>query len=296
MFSRHTPAPMIQGSHPRGPGAHQYLASDVSGVSWDELSGIPAPPGTSLGAMAAQGMFSEVANALALAQVGVFTPWASRTGDMAWEEIRNPDTNVIAFSLTDAQINTAEQVTFGAPLPFVVVMTDKPLTSDQVAAMWEGTAYHPYETQAVYRQDDAKPIPNIYFMHWGERIDIAELPKAPLAIAPRARAVGGVLIFGAQIPVQGSTTRQPPAVTSFDDAMSLQFGQVAPSMPTRVPSLPLTMPTTPVPGPAPMAPPALGPGGAMVTAPAATKMNLGLPIAVGLGAAALGFVIWRNTR
>jgi hypothetical protein len=251
----------------------------ASGAVFDELGSIPAPPGTSLGQLSAQGMFAEISTALGLQPVGVFTPWASRTGDVAWDEIKRPDTNVMAWSLSDEQIGQATAVTFGQPLPFVVVATKGPLSQAQVAAMWEGTAYAPYETQAVYRQDDAMPIPTIFFMHWGERIDMGQLPKQVLAIAPRALQVGGQLLFAAQIPVQGSTTRAAPAM-SFDNALT---GQLAINV----------APAVPVPTPAAITQPA-PPGGAAIQPPATRKLNLGVPIVVGIGAAALGFWFWKR--
>jgi len=258
----------------------QYLEHGGTGQAFDEYTSIAAPPGTSLGDMSAQGVFAELGQALGLRPMGIYTPWASRTGDVNWEEIRNPDTNVIAWEINDAQVNSVPTISFGEPLPFIVILTKKPMTETEVAAMWDGTAYQSYETQAVYRQDDAKPVPTIYFMHWGERIDISKLPKQTLALVPKAESAGGQLVFAAQIPSQGSTTRSSPATPNFQSALEQQLTLAGP----------LTAPATMTPSPP-----------IMVPAPAAApkpsgKMNLSLPIAVGLGAAALAFVIKRQLR
>lgn len=258
-----------------------YLEHGGTGQAFDEYSSIAAPPGTSLGDLSAQGVFAELGQALGLRPMGIYTPWASRTGDLNWEEITNPDTNVVAWEINDAQVNSVPTISFGEPLPFIVILTKKPMTETEVAAMWDGTAYQPYETQAVYRQDDAKPVPTIYFMHWGERIDIAKLPKQTLALGPKAQAVGGQLVFAAQVPVQGSTTRSPPATPNFQTALDSQMNLAAP----------ITVPATMTPSP----------GTSMQPAPAAPvstskKTNLSLPIAVALGAAALTFVIKRQLR
>jgi hypothetical protein len=245
-----------------------------AGAAWDSYRMIPAPPGTSLGAMDSQGILAEAAATLQLQPLGVYTPWASRTGDTTWEEIKNPDTNVALWGITDAQVAAVQQITFGSPLPFVAIITKGPMTQTSVDAMWSGTAYKAYETQAMYRQDDAKPVPTIFFLHWGERIDMAELPKQTLALEPRAAAVGGVLVFAAQIPVQGSTARtSPPAVASFQDALEAQL-TLAPVV---------VMP--PAPPPVVIAPPPVVPV-------AAAKTNLSLPIAVGLGGIVLGYMFW----
>lgn len=270
----------------------EYMEHGGSGAPWDAMAMIPAPPGTSLGQMQAQGMFAELANSLGLEALGVYTPWATRTGDTSWEEIRNTDSNIVLWGLTDAQIAAVPQMTYGSPLPFVAIITRSPMTESQVAKMWAGTAYRPYETQAVYRQDDAKPVPTIMFLHWGENIDISELPKSPVNVSWRAMGVDGTLVFAAQIPSQGSTTRDLPAAPSFDSALASQMTASGPiTMPATVTSPPPVM--SPVPGPITTTLPGTV---ATATPAAAGKMNLSLPIAVGLGAAALTFVIWRKTR
>lgn len=241
------------------------------GTAWDEIGILPAPPGTSLGQMDAMSLFSEVSDALRLRPIGVVTPWAARVGDLEWEDIPHPDTNVMLWELTDAAINAVPEVTFGSPLPFVGIVTSRPMSVAETRKMWEGTAYAPYETQAVYRQDDAKDPPTALFLHWGERIDIAKLPKEVLLLGPRASAAAGSLVFAAQIPAQNSTTRAAPS-SSFASVLARQ----AP--------LPPEPPPNPTPGPIPLGP------------VKEDKMNLGVPIAVGLGAAALGFLLWKRKR
>jgi hypothetical protein len=255
---------MVMRAYSEGPG-------DAIPAPWDERQMEIAPPGTSLGQMDAASLFSEIVSALQLRPLGLVTPWATRKGDLEWEEIINPDTNIQLWGLTDGQINAATQVTFGSPLPFVVVVTRLPLTTSDVAKMWEGTAYAPYETQAVYRQDDAKPVPTMYFAHWGERIDISKLPQKTLAIEPRAKAVGGDLVFAAQVPVSRSDHNPPPG--TFRQAYDIQLATTGYAA---------AKPPAPGPQPIPLAPAPDEP------------LRLGVPIALGLGAAALGFFLWRN--
>lgn len=245
-------------------------AASAMGTPWDEFSMLPVPPGTSLGQMDAMSLFSEVVAALNLRPIGIVTPWATRSGDMSWEDIPRADTNISLWELSDAGVNAVPEITFGSPLPFVGIVTSQPMTTEQVRKMWEGTAYNPYETQAVYRQDDAKPIPTLLFLHWGERIDMAKLPKDVLALEPRARAAGGTLVFAAQVPVESSTERAPPPMT-FADTLRGQMATNAAQPPA---------PAPPAPAPIVLAPQKEEP------------LHLGVPIAVGLGAAALGFFLW----
>lgn len=252
-------------------------------VTWDSMPMIPAPPGTSLGQMAAQSLLAEVAEALGLSPLGVYTPWATRGGDISWDEIRNPDTNIAVFGLTDALIQQAAAVTYGQPLPFVAIITKSPMTQTAVDAMWAGTAYKAYETQAVYRQDDAKDPPTIAFLHWGERIDMADLARQTLSLGPKAAAVGGALVFAAQVPVQTTSMRAAPSIP-FDMALSSQLtASGAPVKPIAV-----------EPVPAAVVPSAAMPITTAAPAAPSGKTNLALPLAVGAGAAVLGFILWRK--
>lgn len=250
----------------------QYLTSSQAGAAWDAQSMVPAPPGVSLGTIQAAGLLSEMADALGLQPAGVYTPWATRAGDVSWEEIKNPDTNLLLFLLTDPQITAATQITFGQPLPFVAILTREPLTQEIVRQLWNGTAYEPYETQAVYRQDDAKEPPTLFYLHWGSRIDLPDLPRQQLAIAPRANQAGGDLVFAAQVPREGTTTRGEPALP-----FQMAFEQQVVHAPV------VTAGPAPVPAPLPPAP---APAGTNASAPWL------LPAAVAVGAGALGYFFW----
>jgi hypothetical protein len=257
---------------------HPYMERWGRGAAWDEHRMIPAPPGTSLGDMPAASLFAEMVSALGLQAIAVYTPWASRVSDIEWEPIESPDTNIMTWGLTDAAVNAVPEVTFGSPLPFVAIVTAGPLTVDGARKLWDGSAYAPYETQAVYRQDDAKDTPTIFFIHWGERIDMSKLPAQTLALEPKAASVGGRLVFAAQIAREGSTTRGAPSLP-FQTAYAAAFA------------------APPAPGPSPVAtPPSAGPAPIPIRHEPDKDSGLGVPIAVGVGAAALAFVIWRNRR
>lgn len=264
-----------------------YLDAAAVGSPWTELHAVPAPPGTSLGNLGGQDVFAQIGQALQLQLVGVYTPWASRRSTIEWEPIDNPDTNIMAWRLTDAGIQAAMNLAFGQPLPFVAILTASPLDDGTMHSMWDGTAYRYYETQVVYRQDDAGEPPKPFFLHWGERVDIAELPPQVAQVEPRAARVSGLLVFAAQVPREGTTTRAAPT-SRYEDLL-------VPSAPPPPPPPPPSLvqqprPAPPLsPGPAPAPPPA-------AAADAAPKMNLALPLAVTLGAAAVGYYVWSSKR
>lgn len=249
------------------------------GAAWDELPMIPAPAGTSLGQTDVASILAEVATALSLNPVGIYTPWATRTGDLTWEEIKNPDTNIALYQITDDQVNAVPQITFGSPLPFVGIVTKNPLTETQVAAMWDGTAYEPYQTQAIYRLDDAKDVPTLYFLHWGSRIDSDSPLQRSLAIGPKAASANGSMVFAAQVPFTPSTARSGPPPLSFNDALTSQMA--AASAPAQA-QIPVTAPAAPA---APVA-----------TAAPTARSNVPVALAVGAGLGVAVFLFWRRKR
>jgi hypothetical protein len=244
----------------------------------DERRVVPVPASAGLGQLPSLELFEGLPASLGLPEIGVYTPWATRTGDMTWEPgSESPNTNIMVWGLTDQQVNLAQEVGFGNPLPFVVIMTEQPLTNGTIDAMWGGTAYAPYETQAIFRQDDAKPVPTIRFLHWGERIDMANAPQHLRPLEAAAQSQNGQLSFAAQIEARESTQRDFPALP-FDDALTAQLA--------------LT-PRAPVPG-LPASQQAPYPQQIEVIAEAPSQRSAAMPILVGIGSAVLTY--WIVTR
>ena len=250
-----------------------------------------APLGTSLGALPEAAFLTELADALGLAPIGVYTPWATRVSDLEWESPeRAPDTNTALWRLTDVALQAARDVTFGSPVPFVAILSQTPLTSTEADSLWSGTPYRAYETQAVYRQDDGKPIPTIFFLYWGERLDESEVPPHPRSLEQTAAIAEGVLVFGMQIPAGSSTTRDWPA-TPFATALEMHDLIESPARAAPAP--------VPVPVPVPAAP-------ARSTSPAAASPRSGAlalssepdwkPWAVGAAVAVGAFFVWRQVK
>lgn len=193
--------------------------SSIQGLS---ASALGVPPGTAVEPQVAE-LLRDLAVQLGLKEMGVVTPWATRVGDMSWREIENPDTNIAMFQLTDSQINEAtSSVLFGQPLPFVTIATGELQMISEINRILENSNYELFETQGVYSQNDSDPIPTIVFLHWLRVKDLSDQPTRNVKSMDQvAKEMQGSLTFSQQVPVEGTTTRQPPSV-SFEDAFNLQ--------------------------------------------------------------------------
>ena len=206
-----------------------YASYARTGVSSEEHSGTPAPHGMSLGQIPANSVWSEIPSALGLPFVGKYTLWATRKGDLSWDARQSPpDVDLAVYELTDAAVAGAAEAAFGHPLPFVAILTDEPLTEARVEALWSNTAYEPHSTEALYRQDDARPVPMIYFLHWGLRMESADAPQRLRSLDARAQAALGTLVLGLQVP-RTTTEREFPA-TPFDRALWTQLALAEPNV------------------------------------------------------------------
>lgn len=251
-------------------------------VKFDALG---APPGTSMPSSVAE-LLRGLAEQLVLPSVGISTPWATRTSDLDWQEIRNPDTNVQTYILQDVDLARAQQAMFGQPVPFVVIKTLDPVPQAALEAAAQGSAYEFYETQAVYRQDDKNPIPRIEFFNWMRRVPLDEEGGKPMGQV--ASELNGDLQFGLQVPVESTTSREAPTI-SFQEAYDAQF---LPAPPGGDPVPPV--PEAPVPVPDPEAP-APEPE-KQVPVPRAAAQPSWAPLLVAGTIAVAGVVLWQTTR
>lgn len=197
-----------------------------------EHKAIGAPPGTSMEQQMAE-LLRDLPQQLSLPGVGISTPWAGRTGDMEWKEISQPDTNVQTFLIRDEDLRNVDQVLFGQPIPFLVIKTLDPVTRAKLESALLGSAYEMFETQAVYRQDDPNPVPRIEFFNWVRRVPLEE--EGSKSMQQVAAEAGGDLLYGQQVPVEGTTSREPPAI-SFQQAFDQQFLAPTEPMPADVPA------------------------------------------------------------
>jgi hypothetical protein len=258
-----------------------------------ERSSVPLPQGTGLGQLQALELFENVPQQLALPFLGYFLKWAEREGDLQWREVSAPlppnHSDALAlYALTDQQVRQAEEIAFGDPLPFVAIVTQEPLSATAVEQMWKKTAFAPYETIAIFKDGDPEVVPRIYFLHWGQRIDMANAPQHVEPLESAALQYNGQLVWAAQtesiygegwrIGPEGSRTHWP--TLPFSDALAAQLA--------------LT-PASAQPGAPPAPPPQIVTQTTVAPATPSFWSSTNAPIIVGFGAAALAF-FWVRKR
>lgn len=195
-----------------------------------------APPGTAIDPGLAD-LLSNLTTQIGLSSAGVFTPWAGRVSDLQWQEIKSPDTNIAMFGIDDRQVNLAQQLMFGQPIPFLTIRTLQVAPTAKIEQALGGSAYELFEVQATYSQEDNDPIPQIWYLYWVRRLPLEEEGKKSMEQV--AQELNGSLYFSQQVPAESSTLRSAPTV-SFEQAR----GGSTPVEPPKT-----TAPTNPAPKP-----------------------------------------------
>jgi hypothetical protein len=153
------------------------------------------------------------------------------------------------FEISQLKIQQATLALFGQPLPFVTVYTTLLQPTVQVQSILAEAPYELFQTQAVYRQDDPNPIPQIGLLHWLRVKDIGQAPSKPKSLDVVAQEMGGRLMFSQQVPVESTTIRPMPDIPI--DAVTDLLRTIP--MPGVIPPIPL--PGGPLPFPIPGVPP-----------------------------------------
>jgi hypothetical protein len=212
--------------------------------------------------------------------LGTFVPWADQVGDVDWKVV-SPDTRYALYPVTSDLLAATERAAFGQPVGFVTVFSTKPLLLSEAAALFNGTPYEYFSTDAVYRADDAKPAPTIYFVFWGRLRADAQTIGNYANLEKQANSAGAQLSFPVNMPVPAGVSQ--PQV-DFNLAMRAQM-------------MPAAAATTPL-APAAVTPSAsLLPGAA--TAPQEPSTGIGtvlMVIAVGGVAAYAGYRIVKSRK
>jgi len=254
----------------RGVGA--YYAWDENqaiGTSPDGLGAVQTPePGfaeEALSHLLAGSLSIPGAPAAASATLGVYTPWASQSGDVDWQPTR-ADWNLLVTPITDAQLKAATQASFGQPVGWVAVLTSVPAKLSLAENAFDSSEYEFFAGEATYRQDDLAATPKAYFFYWGKLRDDTTGGKGSLGAV--ARALGGQLVFPLQAPLTGKERGAPAGAFSQAGSKALTVG------PAVIPGVPVTA----------------------AAAPGARKPSWLLLLAVGGAAAAGGWWLLKRSR
>jgi hypothetical protein len=175
----------------------------------------------------AEQSFLELIRIKRIPPLGVFTPWGVQTGSIDWETVAEPDYNVVVYPVTDSLIRVAERDAFGHELGFVAVLTPRPVTRDVAEKAFIGTPFELLSAEAIYRLDDAQPVPQLYYLYYGKRRDdFTDSSGGRGTLEPVAQRLGGQLVFPVQRARSGKERSHPStAVTAAMAVQSMASGE-----------------------------------------------------------------------
>jgi hypothetical protein len=192
---------------------------------------IPAPPGVTIPPQLAA-MVDLIVGHLHLEDLGLYSPWATRTSDVSWEEIRQPpDLNIAVAGFSDSLLLQSSVITMGQGIAFLAVLSETLPTQTTLRDALRGTAYGYYETQGVYRQSDTAAVPRISFLHWIQRRMSGDSDYGGGSLDGVAKAFGGRLVLAMQTPGQGTVMQRPAPALTFSLALQQQLGIVPTGLP-----------------------------------------------------------------
>lgn len=206
-------------------GAHEDAAAagfgadgDASSFAVQQLIGILR--GTQPGAVAPVTPF------------GIFTPWGKQVGGVSWETIETPDYDLMIYPLAQRHLKGAAKSSFGHPVPWVGLLSRRPIDRITLERALESTPYDLEDVQGIYMQADGGTVPRIVFLYWLVRHDDFDRGGGA-SIEKLAKSLGARLVFPQQI-ARRSRSRYHPQIP-FEVALQ---GQLAP------PAVPASEPST----------------------------------------------------
>jgi hypothetical protein len=217
---------------------------------------------------------------LAMTELGIVTPWATRHSDFKWTEVKSPEFNVQLFQLPQVRLNQLTQAMMGAMPPYFVVLSRREPTQVEAEMAGRGTPYGFYEVQAAYAQDDRLEPPGIVYLVWYALRSPNDEARGGGSVDSIASRLSGAAATGLQLPYAATAKRGKP-VTPFATAL----------LGSRVTGDPVT-PTppgggTPTAPPQVYTPPQVPPGSGGST----TKASVGfMPFIIGAAFLAGGFI------
>lgn len=158
--------------------------------------------------LAVETMLQTMRSSHAFDPLGVYVPWARQKGGLSWEPIAAPDHELILYPVTDRTIARVNAASYGAEVPWIAVVTEKPVTARLADEVWDATRYDHFATEAVYDAADTRQAPRICFLYWAQLHDDVGGGHGSLdAVAAR---LGGRLVFPMHLPVDPGL--RPPAL------------------------------------------------------------------------------------
>ena len=166
---------------------------------------------------------------------GVFVPWAKQNGAVNWTTIDKPDHELVVYPVTAAVVNRVNAASYGSELPWIAVMTDKPVQAIVAEQAWDPTRYDLFTVEAVYDVDDQHPAPHIRFLYWAKLHD--DVGGGRDSLDAVAKRLGGRLVFPVQIEIVGERRLPPLPFSMVLDAQLAAASAPVTSLPPRTPAV-----------------------------------------------------------
>lgn len=268
-----------------------FFSTDAGGRPSSAYSGVGQTPGVPPINVPGLEDILATLGGMQIPQLGLFTPWAEQVSGpppfgYTFSPIPNPDTNIVAFEMTQVQPLLAG-LGVGDP-GFVAFLSDAPLTHESVRAAFSNTPYELFGPGiAVYSQHDTSGVPKAYFLYWGALRGPGDPSGGPSSMLVAAQRLGSTLVFAQQVSYQSTAVREPPSA-SVPMAIETQFPGLFPVTPLGPP--PPTAATGP--GVPPSPPPPL-PGEPPPEPAYAGVLPL---VGAGLLSALVGFLVGRAVK
>jgi hypothetical protein len=164
--------------------------------------------------------------------IGVFVPWAKQNGAVNWTTIDRPDHELVVYPIDADTVARVNAASYGSEVPWVAVMTDKPVQALASEQAWDATRYDQFTVEAVYAVNDSRSAPRICFLYWAKLHDDVGGGRDSLdAVAKRLR---GRLVFPVQIEISGMRPLPPLPFNLVLDAQLAARAAPVTEMPARV--------------------------------------------------------------
>lgn len=164
--------------------------------------------------------------------IGAFVPWAKQNGAVNWTTIDQPDHELVVYPIDADTVARVNAASYGSEVPWVAVMTDKPVQALASEQAWDATRYDQFAVEAVYDVDDKRPAPRICFLYWAKLHD--DVGGGRDSLDAVAKRLGGRLVFPVQIEISGMRALPPLPFNLVLDAQLAAREAPVTEMPARV--------------------------------------------------------------
>lgn len=173
--------------------------------------------------LAVEAMLRTLRSSKVFEPLGVYVPWATQNGGVSWTTIAAPDHELVVYPVAAATIDRVNAASYGSEVPWVAVLTEKPVQAIVAEQAWDATRYDQFTVEAVYDVNDSRPSPRIRFLYWAKLHD--DVGGGRESLDAVARRLGGRLVFPVQIAISG---KRPLPPLPFQLVLDMQLATESP--------------------------------------------------------------------